>query len=106
MILPILYPEAAIKLYEQLDKIVALLSVTDWAIFRLLKPRMELFMRAQKLMGGYKYMTGRLVVPHIYDLREGLKKALVGFRGPAPACPVCEVLIEDFNNRWGAAKAY
>lgn len=67
---------------------------------------MELFMRAQKLMGGDKYMTGRLVVSHIFDLQEGLKKALLGFRGPAPACPVCEVLIEYINNRWGAAKAY
>lgn len=72
MTLHLLNLETAIKLHEQLYSIAALLSATGWVIVRLLKPVMEPFMRIQKLLEGENYVTGSLVVPHIYNLREGL----------------------------------
>ena len=43
------------------------------------------FMRVQKRLEGKKYVTDSLLLPQIYDLREGLNKALVDLREPAPA---------------------
>ena len=78
-----------------LDRNTARLSVTCWTILQLLKPVMEPFMRVQKLLEGETYVTGSLVVPHNYDLQEGLNKALVDLRESAPpdsrARPRCGV---------------
>lgn len=42
-------------------------------------------MRVHKLLEGEKDVTGSLVVPHFYKLREGLNKASVDLRDFAPA---------------------
>lgn len=84
LILRLLYLKVAIKLHEQLDRIVILLSATDWAILQLLKPAMKPFVGVQKLLEGKKHVTGSRVVPHASDLREGLKRALVDIGKPAP----------------------
>ena len=116
MIIHLLNLEASIKLHEQLDRIRALLSATDWPIVRLLKPVMEPLMRVQKLLEGETYVTDRLAVPYTYNLREGLNKVFVDLRRPASAdsrdrakakssvVPCVEALMEDFNRRWGSGK--
>ena len=48
----LLYLEIAIMLHEEVHKIVAFISETDGAILCLLKPVMETFMIAQKLLDG------------------------------------------------------
>lgn len=59
---------------------------------------------------------GSLVVPHIYDIREGLNKALIKLREHAPvdicdkptargAARLCvEALMENFTSKWGSSK--
>ena len=103
------YLENAIKLHEQVDKFGALISETDSAISRLLKPVMEPFMAAQKLLEVEKYVTVSLLVPYIGDLRDRLNHASDYLKLPAPVdkpveiaakkavIPCVEALIEDFD---------
>ena len=76
MVLRLLYLEAAIKLHEQLDRVVTIFSATGRTILRLLKPVMEPFMSAQKLLEGKKYVTGSLFVPPHLRPPRGAKQGV------------------------------
>ena len=67
MVNRLLYLENAIKLHEQVDKIGTLLSETEWAIVRLIKPALEPFMTVRKILEGEKYVTISLFVLYISD---------------------------------------
>lgn len=104
LVLRLLYLEVAIKLFAA-GHDCALLSATDWAIFRLVKHIMEPFMGVQNLPEGETYVTSSVALLQIYDPREGLSKALVDFREYVPAdsrserCgrPVCRGVDRRFQ---------
>lgn len=62
-----------------------LLSEIDSVILLLLKPVMEPFITAQKLLEVEEYVTVNVLVPSISDLRDELNNALDYLKMPAPA---------------------
>ena len=74
---------------------------------------MELFMTAQKRMGGQTYVGVSLLVPSVSGFHDGLNHALEDLKLPAPAddpvdimerklmIPCVEAVVEEFDNRSG-----
>lgn len=60
----------------------------------------------QKCLDNDNYLMGGLVVPHIFELRDGLKKALVDLKKTAPAdsrdevISCVKVLVKSINDGW------
>ncbi|CAM9559514.1 unnamed protein product, partial [Ectocarpus sp. 4 AP-2014] len=81
-----------IRKHEEADKLELMLRAEHWAVLEMILPILEPFMHTQTLLEGRKYVTGRLVVPFIHDLRDNLEAAVM---------PCVKALHEDFINRWG-----
>lgn len=58
--------------HEEEDKVVPMLAAAHWAVRKLIRPILEPFMTAKKLLDSAKCVTGSLVVPWIYGLRNNL----------------------------------
>ena len=117
MVARLLELRPAIEKHEEGDKIEPMLTAADWAVLKLIRPILEPFMTAQKLLEGAKYVTGSLVVPCIYDLRNELNDAIDDLQGSsdsdsgdddadfnaakAAVMPCVTALHKDFVNRWG-----
>lgn len=79
MVIYLLYLKTAIKLYDQLYGITTLLSATDWAVLRVLKPVMDPFMRAQA-SEGRKVRGGQPCAPYLRPPR-GVEQGVSRLRG-------------------------
>lgn len=105
--------EVPIKMHEAADKLEPLLSAADWAVLKLILPVLEPFWHTQTLLEGRKYVTGSLVVPFIYDLRNSLEDAIDDINDLPPTSdadvntaraavmPCINALRDDFIKRWG-----
>ena len=105
--------KVAIDKHEEADKLDPLLTAADWAVLELILPILEPFRHTQTLLEGRKYVTGSLVVPFIYDLRNSLEDAIDDLNELQPSSnadvntaraavkPCVAALRDDFINRWG-----
>ena len=103
----------AIDKHEMEDGLEPMLKAADWAVLTLIHPILEPFMHTQTLLEGAKYVTGSLVVPFMYDLRENLDAAIEDLEelpnsndadvntARAAVMPCVVALQKDFVNRWG-----
>ena len=103
----------AIDSHEKEDGLEPMLKAADCAVLTLTLPILEPFMHTQTLLEGAKYVTGSLVVPFMYDLRENLDAAIEDLEGlpdsndadvntaRAAVMPCVVALRKDFVNRWG-----
>ena len=113
MIARLLELEVPIKMHEAADKLDPMLSAADWEVLKMILSVLEPFRHTQTLLEGRKYVTGSLVVPFIYDLRNSLDDAIEDLNDLPPSSdadvstakaavmPCINALRDDFIKRWG-----